>query len=111
LAEHGGEDDGGEAADEDAQRGAEPAGCRGQLAPEEAEEGHRPRIVTTAVVPMRNGREGSRSSSRIRPGERLASRTQLRVLGTRGRMPAGPASSGRFAHPIPWTVPRKRRPG
>src|SRR5215510_15847205 len=87
LAEQDGHDDRGKRAGHDPEGGEQTPGCRRELAPQEREEGHRPLIVTTAVAPMRNGRSGSRSSSRMRTGNRLARRTQLRVRGTSGRTP------------------------
>src|SRR5262249_11584748 len=70
-----------------------------------------PRIVTTAVVPIRNGCSGSRSSKRTRTWKRLAKRTQFNVRGTLGSPPTVSPSSGRLAQPMPCTTPRNGRPG
>src|SRR5215471_9064082 len=47
----------------------------------------KPRMVTTAVVPIRNGRCGSCSSSRTRTWNLLARRTQFSVCCTSGSTP------------------------
>jgi len=72
--------------------------------------GGNPRMVTTAVVPIRNGCSGSRSSRRTRTWKRLPGAPSQRAPHV-GQHADRLAVVGSMAHPMPCTVPRNDRCG